>query len=71
MAQFNQKLRDRLLLLVMGLVCSALALLFWRVANNHGFAVLFTISFAAIFVDNLRLRKKVQALEQQLRDRAN
>ena len=53
-------MKDRLLLMGAGVVCSLLAWLFWRMAGQWGFPVL---AMSAILGGNLRLRRRIRELQ--------
>jgi hypothetical protein len=54
-------MKDSLLLLVTGIVCSVAAWAFWHYLGSDGFGVLGTLFLAALAVDNFRLRRQLRA----------
>ena len=56
------KMKDGILLLGTSLVCAAGAWLFWRTTGQWGFLILATISYCALMIDNVRLRKRIKEL---------
>jgi hypothetical protein len=54
-------MKDALLLLATGIVCSLLASAFWRYLGSDGFGVLNSLLISVLVVDNFRLRRQLRA----------
>jgi membrane protease YdiL (CAAX protease family) len=58
-------IKDSLLLLVTGIVCSGLAWAFWHYLGNEALSMIVTLSFAATAADNFRLRRRLREYEKK------
>jgi uncharacterized membrane protein SirB2 len=55
---------DDALLLGAGVLIAGLSWVFWHYLGQESFVVLLAIVFAALLIDNRRLRKEVERLKQ-------
>lgn len=62
----KNKVRDRLFLLLTAVVCSALALGFWRLTGEHGHTIIGSSMLIIAVLENQRLQQRIRALEQRL-----
>lgn len=53
-------MKDDLLLIITATVVSLLAWVFWRFLGQDGFTVISTILLLSLFLDNIRLRRKLK-----------
>jgi hypothetical protein len=53
-------MKDALLLLAAGLVCSLFAWAFWHYLGHDGFGVLNTLFLVVALADNVRLRRQLR-----------
>lgn len=56
-------MKDKVILLITGIVVSALALLFWKYAGEYGFLIFYFSLIFGLITDNARLRKKIRELQ--------
>lgn len=56
----NNRVRDRISLVIMGLVIAAIAFIFWNQLQQDAFLVLATIAIIGICGSNRRLRRQLR-----------
>lgn len=57
-------MKDSLFLIIAGLLCAALAWMFWHFAGASGFSILTAIGFVYLIADNRRLRNLLKSKPQ-------
>jgi len=57
-------MKDRIFLLVVGILCSAVAWAFWHYAGAMGYDIISLLFLVAIAADNIRLRRLLRSLRR-------
>lgn len=63
------KLFDRSLLIITGLIASALAAVYFRSTGQYGLDILALVFVALMIIDNRQMRKRIRELERELAER--
>jgi UDP-N-acetylmuramyl pentapeptide phosphotransferase/UDP-N-acetylglucosamine-1-phosphate transferase len=58
----ENEMKDRLLLIVTGVVFAGLAWFFWHTTQQWGFLILIIIGYGGLLSDNIRLRRRIKEL---------
>ncbi len=61
----QDRIKDRLMLVVVGILGAVGAALFWRWAGDRGWQILMLISWLGAVLENVRLRKRLKALHDE------
>jgi len=59
------KIKDSILLLTTGILCSIAAWIYWSSTGRYGLRIIIIALVVAQFVDNLNLRRKLKNVEKQ------
>jgi uncharacterized membrane protein YfcA len=62
-------MKDGLLLLLTGVVCSFGAWLFFKMFGSDAFIVIMMLTMVSAVLDNVRLRKKLRELDSEQRNK--